>query len=250
MEPGRFMGFRENYPELNGYLHYATSWALTWYFLEGPNEEDRARYLAYFAGLCDDGDRAKPFAPTDWDGWAAFEARWKEFVLAIEVLPETADDHVIFAANLRDEDDMAGAIEHYEKALELAPDTPDVRYWLGYCYKRRGDYANARPHLLSAIDEDESDPSAPYLLARIESGLDQKDAPSNPERALELAQQASKLADDESPVFLSFVARCQLLGGDKKGAVKTMKKVLKLVKDAEPFVVEGYEKLLAEIEAA
>lgn len=247
MAPERFMKFGENYPELDGYLHYAMSWALSWYFLEGPDEADRERYLTYFRGLCEDGDRAAPFAPADWDGWAALQERWKTHTLALTVEPETADDHLILAANLRDEDDVVEAVVHYEKVLELAPKTPGVRYWMGYCYKRQGDYENARPHLLAALDEDAKDPRAPYLLARIESGLDQKDAPKNVERALELAQQASSRADDESAAYLSFVARVQRLGGDQKAALKTMKAVLKLVKDEEPEVIASYEKLLAEL---
>lgn len=247
MKPERFMEFGTHYDELDSYLHYATAWAMTWYFLEGPDEKDRKQYLDYFRGLCEDGDTAKPFAPADWDGWQALEKRWKEHVLALAVEPETADDHLILAANLRDEGDYAQAVAHYEKVLELAPKTPDVRYWLGYCSKRQGDYDKARPQLLAAIEEDPQDPKASYLLARIESGFDQKDAPRNVERALELARAASALADDESPRYLAFVARVQHLGGDAKGAVKTMKAVMKLVKDEEPVVVAEYQELLDEL---
>lgn len=247
MAPDRFMDFRTHYAELDGYLHYATSWALSWYFLEGPDEEDRERYLAYFRGLCEDGDRAKPFAPKDWDGWSELEQRWKDFVLALAVQPETADDHRILAENLRDEQDYETAVTHYQKALELEPTAPDLRYWLGYCHKRQGDYDGARPHLAAAIEANEDDPRAYYLLARIESGLDQKNAPRNAERALELARKASSLADDESPYYLSFVARVQHLGGDAKGALKTMKTVMKLVKDEEPVVIESYQELLDEL---
>lgn len=247
MPPEKFMEFSRHYGNLDGYLHYATAWAMTWYFLEGSDAGDRERYLAYFRGLCEDGDRAAPFAPDDWDGWNALQERWKAHTLALAVEPETADDHLILAANLRDEGDYEAAVTHYQKVLELAPKTPDVRYWLGYCCKRQGDYENARPHLLAAIESDPDDPRACYLLARIESGLDQKDAPRNVERALELARQASARADDESPAYLSFVARVQHLGGDVKGAQKTTKAVLKLVKDEEPDVIAGYEKLLEEL---
>ena len=248
MEPAVFMDFREKYPKLDGYLHYATSWGLTWYFLEGPNEEDRERYLAYLRRLCDDGARAEPFAPADWSGWSDFEKRWKDFVLAIDVKPETADDHVILAANLREERQFRQAIEHYAAALELAPKTPDVRYWLGFCHKLMAEYDDARRYLEQAAKDDEDDPSAPYLLARIESGLDNERAPSNPEKALVWALDASERADDESPVYLSFVARCQHLAGDPRAARKTMKKVLKLVKDAEEPVRAYYEELAASFE--
>jgi tetratricopeptide (TPR) repeat protein len=247
MPPDKFMEFSTHYTELDGYLHYATAWAMTWYFLEGPSAEDRELYLKYFRGLCEDGDRAAPFAPKDWDGWEALQERWKAHTLALAVEPENADDHLILAANLRDEGDYETAVKHYEKVLELAPKTPDVRYWLGYCCKRQGDYDQARPHLLAAIESDEEDPRAPYLLARIESGLDQKNAPANVERALELALLASRRADDESPAYLAFVARVQHLAGDKKAALKTMKAVLKLVKDEEPEVIASYEKLLEEL---
>ena len=248
MEPKRFMEFDQHYPELDGYLHYATAWALTWYFIEGPNAEDRERYLDYFRGLCEDGDRAAPFAPQDWDGWAALEERWKAFVLGLAVEPKSADDHLILAANLRDEGEYVTAQQHYEKVLELEPKTPGVRYWIGYCSKRQGDYAAARTHLRAALEAEPDDPRPCYQLARIESGVDQREPESRDVAlALQLAEQASKLADDESPLYLSFVARVQHLGGDPKAATKTMKKVLKLVKDEEPEVIEAYEKLAEEL---
>lgn len=248
MPPQRFNEFRTHYPDLDGYLHYSTAWALTWYFIEGPNEEDRERYLTYFRGLCEDGDRAAPFAPQDWDGWEALEERWKAYVLAIEVEPKNADDHLILAANLRDEGDLEGAQKHYQKVLELAPNTPDVRYWLGYCCKRQGDYDGARPHLLAAMKDDPKNPRPVYLLARIESGLDQKEPASQDfVLALGLAEKASALVDDESPQYLSFVARLQHETGDPKAAGKTMKKVLKLVKDEDPEIVAMYEELAEEL---
>jgi tetratricopeptide (TPR) repeat protein len=242
MEPLKFMEFRENYPDYHHYLHYSTSWSLIYYFLQGSNEADTELYVEFMRDLGDRGELADPFEVDDWE---AFEERWKTFVLSLEVVPETADDYQILAANYRSEKEYKKAIEAYEKQLELAPETNDSQYWLGFCHKKLGDYDGAREVLAPMTARDEPDGDAAYLLARIESGLDQKKPKSQDfELALRYAQIASDFYEDESAYHLKFVAELQHHLGDSKAAVKTMKKILKLVKKDEDDVIEYYEGLL------
>ncbi len=239
-----FNDFRTEYPNLHGYLHYATSWGLTWYFLEGPHEADRQAYLDYLGRLCEKGERAEPLAIEDWP---AFEERWREFILGIEVAPSTADDHFILAGSFRDQWSYPEAIEHYQLTLELEPEKPQVRYWLGTCLKRMGDYEAALPYLEAAAEEDEQDPRPLHQLARIAGRLDRKKEEGDYEKALEYAKAASERARDKNPRHLAFVAECQQLAGDIRGAKKTMKAVLRLVKDADESVQERYQKMLDEM---
>jgi tetratricopeptide (TPR) repeat protein len=122
-----------------------------------------------------------------------------------------------------------------------------VRYWLGYCRKRTGDYDAASKSLEEARAEDEKDPRPSYQLARIASGLDRKEAKSDPPRALQLAREALKRAGGEDPYYMAFVARCQALAGDTREALATMTRVLALVDkdDRAP-----YEAMVEEIKKA
>ncbi|MFT5050055.1 MAG: tetratricopeptide (TPR) repeat protein [Chlamydiales bacterium] len=182
--------------------------------------------------------------PDDWD---AFEERWTTFILAIELEPASADDHVILATDLRREGEYVEAIKHYELASGLAPDTPKVSYWTGYCFKRQGKYEDAIPHLEAAAEADEDDPAPMYQLARIIGRMDREKEDGDPERALEYAVEASDRVHDKDPHYLSFVARGQHLGGDVRSAKKTMKRVLKLVKKADEGVQNRYRKMLDEM---
>lgn len=241
MEPKVFMNFPSEYPEHHRYLHYSTSWSLVYYFLEGPNEEDRQLFLDYLHNLNENNDRAGLIPVEDWD---ALEARWKEFMLSLEIEPESADDYQILASSHRQDLDYRQACEAYEKVLELRPETVGIHYWLGYCYKRRAKYDEATKHLELAIVEDEEDPRPLYQLSRIIGRFDRTEEQGDVVKALELAIAASKCRGDKSAFYLTFVARCHYWSGDTKNAKRTMRKVLKLLKDEDEDVIESYKKIL------
>ena len=111
----QFNDFRKDYPQYHNYLHYSTAWSLVYYFLEGPNEEDRNRFIAYLKDLNERNENADPIEFDDWD---ALEERWKEYVQALEVKPESSDDHQILAANYRQEKEWKKAIASYERLLD------------------------------------------------------------------------------------------------------------------------------------
>lgn len=55
------------------------------------------------------------------------------------------------AASLRDEGQVAGAIEHLRTALELDPSNAEAHLLMGFIQMERGAYQNAEPHLATAI---------------------------------------------------------------------------------------------------
>ena len=55
------------------------------------------------------------------------------------------------AASLRDEGQVAGAIEHLRKALELDPDNAEAHLLLGFIQMERRDFENAEQHLGASI---------------------------------------------------------------------------------------------------
>ncbi|HEX6882091.1 MAG TPA: tetratricopeptide repeat protein [Planctomycetota bacterium] len=222
-----FNDFKKLNPHLHPYLHYVTAWGMVYFSLElSDDDHDRTRLIQYLADLNEKGPRAS-FAPEDWD---AFEARWKKAVLALEVQPVDAIDHVLLAGGHRQSGEWKEAAALYQKAWELDPRTPDALYWIGFCHKRLGDYEKALEWLEKARAGDATDPWAPYQMARITLGIDKKGAQGDAPKALALAETAAKLAPDSAAV-LELLARCQAATGDGAGAVKTIKRILKGLED-------------------
>lgn len=236
-----FNDFKKLNPHLHPYLHYVTAWGMVYFSLElSDDDHDRARLIQYLKDLNAKGPRAA-FAPEDWD---AFEARWKKAVLALEVKPVDAIDHVLLAGGHRQSGEWKEAAALYQRAWELDPKTPDALYWIGFCHKRLGDYDEALKWLEQARASDPSDPWAPYQMARIALGIDRKGSKGDPVKALALAEAAAKLAPD-SRATLELLARCQAASGDAGAAGKTIRRLLKGVEDeAERAYYEALEKEL------
>jgi tetratricopeptide (TPR) repeat protein len=241
-DPLQFNDFRKNHPELHPYLHYVTAWGMVYYSLELSSvPADRERIVGYLRALNDKGARAT----FEMDDWRAFEKRWEAAILGLEAKPVDAIDHILLAAGHRENREWKEAVELYKAAHEKDAQAPGVLYGLGYCLKRMGEYDEAKQWFEKARAAEPANPSILYMLARIELGIDMKDGPSDPAKALALAEAASKLAGGESPGYLELVARCQARGGDGAGAVKTVKRILKLVE--EDSAKAYYEKLAAEL---
>ena len=127
----------------------------------------------------------------------------------------------------------------YEDALKRDPKVEGVRYWLGYCYKRRGLYATASLILEQACTEDSSDPRPCYLLARITAGVDRESAAKRPAVALAYAKEAVQRDGGKSAFYLAFVAECQFLEGKKSAGTKTMRRAISLAdKEDRDYYVE------------
>ncbi|MAB78102.1 MAG: hypothetical protein CMJ89_02005 [Planctomycetes bacterium] len=242
MDAETFVDFQENYPDLHGYLHYATSWSIVYHCLHSEGE-DRELLVRYLEDLTKKGASAK-FEVEDWSG---FTKRWKDTVLGLKPTALDATDHFLLGSGARSNRKWAKAIQSYETALEVDPELPGVHYWLGYCHKRLGNYPKAIEYLGSALEDDPEDPRVPYYLSRIYLGIDNEQALPQIDKATAYAEAASDLVDHSSPLYMWLLAKCQLAGGDKSRAKRTAKKILKLV-DREDR--DTWEPLVEEIRKA
>jgi tetratricopeptide (TPR) repeat protein len=236
-----FNDFRKLNPGLHPYLHYVTAWGMVYFSLElSDDDHDRARMVQYLKDLNEKGPRAA-FAPEDWD---AFEVRWKKSLLALEAKPVDVIDHILLAVGHRQSAEWKEAAALYQQAYELDPKAPGALYWLGFCWKRQGDYEKALHWFEQARTGDPSDPWPPYQMARIVLGIDKKGSKGDPVKALALADAAAKLAKD-SPGTLELLARCQAAAGDPSAASKTIRRILKQVEEeADKTYYENLEKEL------
>jgi tetratricopeptide (TPR) repeat protein len=236
-----FDDFTKKYPSLDPYLHYATSWSIVYHCLEGDVEEDRERLIAYLKELT-----SKPSgAEFEVDDWPAFIARWRETVTGLEPEPTDAADHFIIASGARRSGDLLASVLSLQKAVELDSMLPKARYWLGYCYYKLGGRNQAREEFQAAMEVDPEDPSPVYYLARLELGVDYEGEAPDAKGALDYAERASDMVDDENPLYLWLVARCQLELGEVKDAIRTAKKMVKVADDESR---EAWEEAADEIE--
>jgi hypothetical protein len=241
-----FVDFAKKFPDKHPALHYATSWGLVYYFLVLAPEEELHLFTDYMTSLNQKGAKGEKARIAVKD-WSELEPRWRKAILSVEPTCESAEDFLSVAAGYRSDAQWKDACSAYASALDREPGRKGVRYWLGYCRKRTGDYDAGSKSLEEARAEDEKDPRPSYQLARIASGLDRKEAKSDPPRALQLAREALKRAGGEDPYYMAFVARCQALAGDTREALATMTRVLALVDkdDRAP-----YEAMVEEIKKA
>ena len=231
MSPREFQEFPGR-SDLRGYLQYATSWGLVYYFLELASPKERAIFEDYLRALNAKGVKAEraAMAVPDWD---EFEARWKRAILDLKATCTTRDEFLQVAAGHRRNGDHLGAIAAYRDALALDPNTPGVHYWLGYCLAAIGQDADALRELETARSDDGKDPRPSYLMARLAAGVDRKVSKANPVQALALAKEAFERSGKTNVSYLAFVAVCQDMNGDAKAALQTMSQVLKMADEEE-----------------
>ncbi len=240
MSSEAFNNFSEQHPNLHSYLHYATSWGIVYHCLQSGNEGDRAMLVRYLEDLTKRGSRAK----FEVEDWGDFTKRWKQTIEQLEPTAVDATDHFLLASGARSNREWEKAIGHYEEALAADPELPSVKYWLGYCNKRLGNYPKAIKLLEAAMIDDPEDPRAPYYMARIYLGIDRKTTKPEPDKAFAFAEAASELVDNKSPLYLWLLAHCHLAKGEKSKAKRTARKILKLVDDEDS---ETWELLVKEI---
>ena len=228
MYPQTFDEYRENYPELHPYLHYATSWGLVWYGLEGGDRKVRKRFVEYLEDLTKTGAGAR----LDIDDWEEFEEGWRTAILAMELEPQDAVDHLLLAAGHRGEGEFEAALPLYERAVELDPMIPGGCLGLGVCAKRLGQYEKALEWLGKARLVEPDNPTVIYQTARIVLGIDREGAPSDPARALELVEEALALSP-ENAQYLVLKARALYAAGDKRGARSLVGSLMRKTKDKD-----------------
>lgn len=236
MSWSQFRSFPDRSPHRHRYLNYVTAWGVVWFSLEGGTEEDKERLVTYLEDL----DKKAGSARFQVDDWDDFEKRWRAAILDLSAEPSDAMDHVMLASGFRSSGDYKRALPEYRAAQEADPEMPGISFWMGYCNKRLGYYGKALDWFEIAREEEPENPSAPYQMAEITLGV------GDPGEALELAQEASKLAGGESPGYLELVAWCQAATGEKRKALRTARKILKLVESETEL--DYYEEMIAELQ--
>jgi tetratricopeptide (TPR) repeat protein len=87
------------------------------------------------------------------------------------VAPDSAELHRILAQTAENQDDFAGAITQYRKALELSPALPGLHYELGQALLQSSSNEPARQEaekeFLRALADDPADANSHYLLGEI-----------------------------------------------------------------------------------
>ena len=96
----------------------------------------------------------------------------------------TAADHAAQARAALAKEDVSGAVGHYEQALALTPDSPDILHNLAFLSQRTGDAANAAKYFKQAVALAVSDgrhadvrlynDQLPALLARWPAGAERR----------------------------------------------------------------------------
>ena len=221
----KFLGFIDEYPEHDSYLHYATAWSFVYFCLESGHEQDRERIIHYLREIGRTGASAS-FAV---DNWEALTERWKRWITLFDAEPVDATDHFLIARGFRRDGEWTKAIESYERVLELDPKLPRTKTWLGYCLMASGNHARAVPVLEQACAEDPDEHWAAYLIAVIHLMPGPSDFQTRAKLAIEYAEKASGMVDDQNPSYLLILARCLAHLGQKKKAIRTAKKILKVV---------------------
>ena len=119
------------------------------------------------------------------------------------------------------------AISHYERALQLKPDSAAAHNGLGSALARQGKWQAAISHYERALqlqpDCAQAECNLAWLLATCREAQFR-----NPAAALRWAQRARELTQSRVPEVLDTLAAAQAAGGDFARAVETAKQALDL----------------------
>jgi tetratricopeptide (TPR) repeat protein len=119
------------------------------------------------------------------------------------------------------------AIEHYKKALEIQPDNIQASDDLALMFVHRGDYAEAIAQWQSSLRYEPDDGNALNNLAwALATSADSQ--LRDPQKAVELAQLANRLANDTNPIVLRTLAVAYAANGQLDDAIATAKRGVRL----------------------
>jgi tetratricopeptide (TPR) repeat protein len=137
--------------------------------------------------------------------------------------------HFLKAQQLLVADDVPGAIQEYNLALENDPDSPYLEMELAALYQRQGDVKEALAHAQKSIQLDPKQQEAYFLLAGLHVGLNQlNEATTEYERILRL--------DPDNLEARLFLATLYAQQRRYPQAIHTIQELLRL----DPQLVVGY----------
>lgn len=128
-------------------------------------------------------ERAAALLPNDLDvainlgGAYILQRRYDKAVAVLEQASKLMPDHAMVWVNLAaaylgrletsGPRQQERAIQAYERALQIDPQSPNVNYNLGLIYKDRQEWHRARAHFHRALEVDPADSDASYWLDRL-----------------------------------------------------------------------------------
>jgi tetratricopeptide (TPR) repeat protein len=112
------------------------------------------------------------------------------FAHALDVTHHNAVAHGSLALALGDRGDVAAAVEHYQRAIEITPQEPQLYYNIGQLYLVAGDYVRAQEWLGKALRLDPNYADAHSNLAKAFAGQ------GRAEHAIEQFREVARLRPD------------------------------------------------------
>jgi tetratricopeptide (TPR) repeat protein len=135
----------------------------------------------------------------------------------------------------------------FERALDFAPDRPEINRWLGRLWDKRNESAKALECFRRAAASNPDYIDALQDFAWLASS-DKAISPTNAPKAIEFAQHAVGLEPD-NPVNLAILAAAQARAGQFSNAIQTEQQAIKLAEAKKSaFIVERCKKNLAQFQ--
>ena len=122
---------------------------------------------------------------------------------------------------------MDEAIVHYQKAVQIAPDSAEAHINLGNALLTMGNVAEAIPHFEKALKITPNSAEVQNDLAWVLATCPQASL-RNGKKAVELAQRANQLMGDGNPAVLGTLATAYAEAGRFPEAVETAHRALQL----------------------
>ena len=153
------------------------------------------------------------------------------YIEALRINPNFAEAHKNLGTALIQKGVLEEAITHLKEALRINPDSADAHSNLGYALVRQGNLDEAITHFKETLrvkpDWVEPMNSLAWLLATCEQTKFH-----NPAEAIQLAESACELTNNENPSFLDTLAASYAAAGKFPEAVTTAEKALKIAQSS------------------
>jgi tetratricopeptide (TPR) repeat protein len=158
------------------------------------------------------------------------DAAIAEAHVAMNFDPTNADTHAVLGMALMTKGQLDEAIAQLSKAVEILPDYSHAHYNLGVALGEKGDSVDAIAHYEKAIQTQPDMVEALTNLAWIFASSSDANIRNGP-RAVQLAEKASRLANDTSPVVLRTLAAAYATNKSFDKALETSRRALQLAEE-------------------
>jgi Flp pilus assembly protein TadD len=155
---------------------------------------------------------------------------------AVELRPDYADGHYNLGSALLQEGRIDEAIAHWQRTLSIQPNDAEAHTTLGDALLRNGEIAQAIAHYETAL---EIAPRSVSTLNNLAWALSTCSDASlrNGAKAIELAQEADRLAGGKNPIFIRTLAAAYAENGRFTDAIETAQRALQLATAQDNFAL-------------